>query len=74
MPGVTEVHELHVWTVTPGFETLAAHIVVARGEDRDRARQLIEYELREHFGIDHTTLQMEEEAEPGPISIDIGHR
>ncbi len=69
--GVTQVHELHVWTVTPGFETLAAHVVVARGEDRDRARQLVEYELRERFGIDHTTLQMEEEADPGPLRIDV---
>jgi cobalt-zinc-cadmium efflux system protein len=71
VPGVTEVHELHVWTVTPGFETLAAHVVVARGEDRDRARQLVEYELRERFGIEHTTLQMEEEADPGPLRIDL---
>jgi cobalt-zinc-cadmium efflux system protein len=71
VPGVTEVHELHVWTVTPGFETLAAHVVVARGEDRDRARQLVEYELRDQFGIEHTTLQMEETADPGPLRIDL---
>jgi cobalt-zinc-cadmium efflux system protein len=71
VPGVTEVHELHVWTVTPGFEALAAHVVVARGEDRDRARQLVEYELRERFGIEHTTLQMEEEADPAPLRIDV---
>jgi cobalt-zinc-cadmium efflux system protein len=69
--GVTEVHELHVWTVTPGFETLAAHVVVARGTDRDRVRQLVEYELRERFGIDHTTLQMEEEGDSAPMRIDV---
>jgi cobalt-zinc-cadmium efflux system protein len=70
--GVTAVHELHVWTVTPGFEALAAHVVVARGADRDRARQVVEYELRERFEIEHTTLQMEEEPEGGPLQVSTG--
>jgi cobalt-zinc-cadmium efflux system protein len=61
--GVRAVHELHVWSVTPGFEALAAHVVVAPGYDRDRARREIEYLLAERYGIDHTTLQMEEEAD-----------
>jgi cobalt-zinc-cadmium efflux system protein len=61
--GVVQVHELHVWTVTSGFEALAAHVVVASGDDRDRARRELEYLLRERFGIAHTTLQMEEGAD-----------
>jgi cobalt-zinc-cadmium efflux system protein len=61
--GVREVHELHVWSVTPGFEALAAHVVVARGQDRDRARREVEFLLQDRYGIDHTTLQMEEEAD-----------
>ena len=61
--GVREVHDLHVWSVTPGFETLAAHVVVARGQDRDRARREVEFLLRDRYGIEHTTLQMEEEAD-----------
>lgn len=72
--GVTQVHELHVWTVTPGFEALAAHVVVARGEDRDLARQQLEYELQERFGIEHTTLQMEEEPDAAPLRIDVDTR
>jgi cobalt-zinc-cadmium efflux system protein len=67
--GVTAVHELHVWTVTPGFEALGAHVVVARGADRDTARQVVEYELRERFGIEHTTLQMEEEGDDSPLQL-----
>ncbi len=63
VPGVREVHELHVWTVTPGFEALAAHVVVARGADRDQARREVEFVLRDRYGIEHTTLQMEEEAD-----------
>jgi cobalt-zinc-cadmium efflux system protein len=60
--GVIAVHELHVWTVTPGFGALAAHVVVAAGTDRDLARRRLEVLLHERFEIDHTTLQMEEEA------------
>ena len=41
--GVREVHELHVWTVTAGFEALAAHVVVAAGPDRDGARREVEF-------------------------------
>ncbi len=63
VPGVREVHELHVWSVTAGFEALAAHVVVARGADRDRARREVEFVLGERYGIQHTTLQMEEQAD-----------
>ena len=65
--GVSGVHELHVWTVTSGFEALAAHVVVAPDADRDRARRELEFLLRERFAIDHTTLQMEEQAEDGAL-------
>ncbi len=59
--GVSSVHDLHIWTVTSGFGALAAHVVVLPECDRDLARQRIELLLRERFGIDHTTLQMEEQ-------------
>jgi cobalt-zinc-cadmium efflux system protein len=58
--GVRGVHELHVWSVTPGFDALAAHVVVARGEDRDRVRRELEFVLRDRYSIEHTTLQMED--------------
>lgn len=60
--GVRSVHDLHVWTVTSGFGAIAAHVVVAQGVDRDLIRRRLELTLRETFGIEHTTLQMEEEA------------
>lgn len=59
--GVRSVHDLHIWTVTSGFGALAAHVVVARDRDRDLVRRRIELLLHERFGIEHTTLQMEEE-------------
>jgi cobalt-zinc-cadmium efflux system protein len=68
---VTSVHDLHVWTVTPGFEALAAHVVVGTASDRDQARRELEYMLREQFGIEHTTLQMEEEGDRALLQIDL---
>jgi cobalt-zinc-cadmium efflux system protein len=60
--GVRSVHDLHVWTVTSGFGAIAAHVVVTQGSDRDLIRRRLELTLRESYGIEHTTLQMEEEA------------
>jgi cobalt-zinc-cadmium efflux system protein len=60
--GVRSVHDLHIWTVTSGFGALAAHVVVTPECDRDLVRRRIELLLHERFGIDHTTLQMEEQA------------
>ncbi|HEX5930099.1 MAG TPA: cation diffusion facilitator family transporter [Solirubrobacterales bacterium] len=68
--GVRSVHDLHVWTVTAGFGALAAHVVVARGCDRDLVRQRIELVLTDRFGIEHTTLQMEEEADRALLRVE----
>jgi cobalt-zinc-cadmium efflux system protein len=68
--GVRSVHDLHIWTVTSGFGALAAHVVVARECDRDLVRRRIELLLHERFGIDHTTLQMEEQAPEGLLSVE----
>ncbi len=68
--GVRSVHDLHVWTVTSGFGALAAHVVVSPECDRDLVRRRIELVLHERFGIDHTTLQMEEEAQEGLLHVE----
>ena len=68
--GVLSVHDLHVWTVTSGFGAIAAHVVVTRDCDRDLVRRRLELTLRERFGIEHTTLQMEEEAEGGLLRVE----
>jgi cobalt-zinc-cadmium efflux system protein len=69
-PGVRAVHDLHVWTVTAGFAAIAAHVVAAPDCDRDLVRRRLELTLRERFGIEHTTLQMEEEVEPGLLRVE----
>jgi cobalt-zinc-cadmium efflux system protein len=68
--GVLSVHDLHIWTVTSGFGALAAHVVVTADCDRDLVRARIELLLHERFGIDHTTLQMEERAPEGLLRVE----
>lgn len=58
-PGVVEVHDLHVWTITQGFPALAAHVLVGAEEDCHLRRRELERMLREAFGIAHTTLQVD---------------
>lgn len=58
VPGVREVHDLHVWTVTSGFPALAAHIRSEPSESADEVRERLEAVLHERFGLDHTTLQV----------------
>jgi cobalt-zinc-cadmium efflux system protein len=58
-PGVVEVHDLHLWEVTTGFPALAAHVVVASGEDCHGRRRELQGVLNERFGIEHVTLQVD---------------
>src|SRR3954464_7938873 len=58
VPGVREVHDLHVWTVTSGFPALAAHVRTDPSDDLDEVRSRVEAVLHERFDIHHTTLQM----------------
>jgi cobalt-zinc-cadmium efflux system protein len=68
--GVRSVHDLHVWTVTAGFGAIAAHVVVSRECDRDLVRRRLELTLGEGFGVEHTTLQMEEEADRALLRVE----
>src|SRR5687767_7018956 len=68
-PGVSEVHDLHVWEVTSGFPALSAHVLVPAGEDCHGRRAELELLLAERFGLEHTTLQVEHEADGGLLDI-----
>ena len=62
MPGIVEIHDLHVWEVTSGFVAVAAHVVVAPGDDCHLRRRELQSVLHERFGIGHTTLQVDHES------------
>jgi cobalt-zinc-cadmium efflux system protein len=59
IPGVVDVHDLHVWTLTSEMEVASAHVMVRAGTDThsvlDQARQL----LAERHRLQHATLQVE---------------
>jgi cobalt-zinc-cadmium efflux system protein len=56
---VEEVHDLHVWTVTSGYPTLSAHVIVARGADCHQVCTRLADLLHDRFEIGHTTLQVD---------------
>lgn len=58
VPGVREVHDLHIWSITSGFPALAAHVTVDATCVVDDTRREIEKMLKEEFALDHTTLQV----------------
>src|SRR4051795_10402513 len=60
-PGISSVHDLHVWELTSGFPALSAHVVVGATEDCHQRRADLEVLLHDRFGIDHATLQVEHE-------------
>jgi cobalt-zinc-cadmium efflux system protein len=58
VPGVREVHDLHIWTVTSDFPALAAHVLTDPDEDIDMVRERLETLLHDRFDLHHTTLQV----------------
>ena len=68
-PGVTEVHDLHVWEVTSGFAALSAHVLVPPGSDCHARRAELEQLLAKRFGLEHTTLQVEHDVASGLLDI-----
>ena len=70
-PGIVEVHDLHVWTITSGFPALAAHVLVATDDDCHARRRELERMLETDFGISHTTLQVDHaHDQPGLLQIE----
>jgi cobalt-zinc-cadmium efflux system protein len=61
-PHVSDVHDLHVWTITSGFPSLSAHVLVHTGDDCHAIRRELEQMLKQRFDIEHTTLQVDHES------------
>lgn len=69
VPGVKDVHDLHVWAINDRKPTVSAHVVVdegghgrcGEGSVLDRAGHM----LRERFGLSHSTLQVEQHSHAG---------
>jgi cobalt-zinc-cadmium efflux system protein len=59
VPGVVEVHDLHVWQITSGQPALSAHVLVAEDLNCHAVRVSIEQLLRRDYRISHSTLQVD---------------
>ncbi len=59
LPGVVDVHDLHVWTISDGFPAFATHVIVTPAADPHAMLHRIEDVLRDEFGIAHMTIQID---------------
>ena len=71
LPGVTEVHDLHIWTITSGFPALSAHVLVGPEEDCHARRAELQQMLEKEYDIHHSTLQVDH-ATPALQQIGVG--
>ncbi len=72
IPGVQEIHDVHIWTITSGIVALSAHLIIQdqmvshSTEVREQVNRLLE----EKYNINHTTLQLEcDRCEACPVGV-----
>jgi cobalt-zinc-cadmium efflux system protein len=59
VPGVRDIHDLHVWALSSEVPSLSVHLVLGDAPDADKVREKAAELLGERFNIDHITLQTE---------------
>jgi len=59
LPGVSEVHDLHIWAMSTKETALTVHLVRANGEIDDAFISKAAHDLDRCFGIHHSTIQIE---------------
>lgn len=69
LPGVTEVHDLHIWAFSTTENALTAHLVMAEGSGHPGFLREVCEHIHHHFDIEHSTLQIEPEGAPTPCSL-----
>lgn len=69
LPGVCEVHDLHIWPMGTTETALTAHLIVLWEPQPPAFLSSLERELHERFGIDHATVQLEPNANGAPCRL-----
>jgi cobalt-zinc-cadmium efflux system protein len=59
VPGVVGVHHLHVWSITQERRMVTLHACVEEDRDGDEMVKTIKQRLKERFGLDHATVEIE---------------
>ena len=72
LPGVTQVHDLHIWPMSTTETALTAHLVMPAGGGGDLFLHDLAHRLEHRFGIGHTTVQVETGREPA-CALEHGH-
>jgi cobalt-zinc-cadmium efflux system protein len=60
VPGLVEIHDIHVWSMTGERPTVTLHACLAPGVDPRDIPKMIHERLRERLDVEHTTVQIEE--------------
>lgn len=60
--GVSDVHDLHVWTVASGMPSLSVHVRLKNSADATKVLESITHMLNERHAIEHATVQVETES------------
>ncbi len=69
LPGVVEVHDLHIWAMSTTETALTAHVVMPRASQRPTFLAEVCKELHDKFHIEHSTLQIDPEEAPAPCAL-----
>ena len=69
LPQVMTIHDLHIWAISTTETALSVHLVVENHSTDDAFLQTIQEGLQHHFGIQHSTIQLEN----GQLSLDCSH-
>jgi cobalt-zinc-cadmium efflux system protein len=59
VPGIVDLHDLHVWTLTSSKDAMSAHVLVSDDSDVDKVLSQITEIARNEFDLHHTTIQVE---------------
>lgn len=59
IPGVINVHDLHIWTITSGIDSLSCHLLIEEDKDSQKILQEAITKIESNFKILHTTIQVE---------------
>ena len=59
IPGVVDVHDVHVWTLTSSMDVASAHVMTTPDTDPHSVLDVARATLEEQFSIDHATIQVE---------------
>ena len=73
LPGVQEMHDLHIWGMSTTETALTVHLVMGKNPKNDRFLKGVIHHLDEKFGISHATVQLESGDFEAYCTLENGH-